>query len=80
MELLQRRGVPFRRIAFLAKEYKKIPYDTGCLPHPKYLLGDEFQRLKESRQARLMFSIYRLKNIYVFNNNGARNDALREAF
>eukprot|EP00963_Diacronema_lutheri_P008678 scaffold770_cov362-Pavlova_lutheri.AAC.2 len=78
MELLQRRGVPFRRIAFLAKEYKKIPYDTGCLPHPKYLLGDEFQRLKESRQARLMFSIYRLKNIYVFNNNGARNDALRE--
>lgn len=78
MDMLQGRGLDYLRIEFEKEEYRRITLDTDCLPHPDYLLSDEFNRLKESRQARLMFSIYRLKNIYVYNNNGARNAALRE--
>lgn len=78
MDMLEGRGLEYLRIEFIKEEYRRITLDTNCLPHPEYLLSDEFNRLKESRQARLMFAIYRLKNIYVYNNNGARNAALRE--
>lgn len=76
IKLLEVHKQHYLRIPFQPSEYKTIGFDTGCLPDPGYLFSREFERLIPEKQARLIGAVYRLKNNYVMNNNGARNFAL----
>ena len=76
--LLQNYGQPFLHIPFNSKEYKKIGWDTDCLPEPDFLLSEAFEEYNGQDRDRVIAAIYRLKNNYVMNNNGARNAALRD--
>lgn len=76
--LLREHEQPFIHIPFLQEEYAKIGFDLDCLPWRNFLESRRFRRLKEKDKNRIRVAVYRLKNNYVMNNNGARNAALKE--
>jgi glycosyltransferase involved in cell wall biosynthesis len=78
IQLLQKHNRQFLHIPFNIEEYQKIGYDTSCLPEPGYLASKEFQALDKNKQDRAIAAVYRLKNNYIMNNNGARNLALND--
>eukprot|EP00963_Diacronema_lutheri_P004101 scaffold312_cov409-Pavlova_lutheri.AAC.2 len=78
IQLFKERNVQFTRIPFEPRVYRKVLLDTGCLPTPDLLFHPEYHKLPARRKLRLLYAVYRLKNNYVLNNNGARNAALRE--
>lgn len=76
--LLNKYNQEYIHIPFKSEEYKKIGWDTDCLPKPGYFASEEFETLKDQDKNRVLGAVYRLKNNYVMNNNGARNVALRD--
>lgn len=76
--MLEAHGQPFLHIPFVAEEYRRIGWDFDALPAPGYLAGAEFRKLGPEQQDRARTALYRLKNNYVMNNNGARNASLRD--
>lgn len=76
--MLTQYGQDFVDIPFEEDVYSKIPFDRTCLPSPDFLYSDEYNELGPKQKDRLMVAMYRRKNCYVMNNNGARNTALRE--
>ena len=78
MALLDRRGQEYMRIPFELEEYRKIGFDIDALPKPGLLAGKEFESFEDVKKDRVKAALYRLKNNYVMNNNGARNAALRD--
>ena len=78
MGLLDRAGFQYVRIPFDANEYTKVGFDTDSLPEPDFLAGERFETLDEVAKGRLYAALYRQKNNYVMNNNGARNTALED--
>lgn len=66
------------QIRFDPGEYRKIGFDTDCFPEPGYLSSNKFEAFDNIKKERATVAIYRLKNNYVMNNNGARNAALRD--
>lgn len=79
MELLDRHSQPYIRIPFDSDEYRNIGWDFSVFRSPDYLHSRDFQRLDPEVKSRAVAALYRLKNNYVMNNNGARNVALRDA-
>ena len=71
-------GQPFVHIPFFAGEYQKIGWDFDTLPTRGFLYSEDFQRLELEQRDRTRTALYRIKNNYVMNNNGARNAALRD--
>lgn len=69
-----------------SKEYIDVPYsDAGLLeqafafeelPRPDFKLTEEFQNMSERNQVVVDTAIFKHKNAYLINNNGARNLAL----
>jgi len=78
IKLLEEYDQSFIHIPFIAEEYRTIGFDTDCLPYPEYLFSKSYDRLDQEQRNRRITAVYRLKNNYVMNNNGARNVALRE--
>lgn len=78
IKLLQQYNQEFIHIPFYPKEYKKIGWDTECLPEAGFLASEAFNALDEEKKGQVVAAIYRQKNNYVMNNNGARNAALRD--
>lgn len=78
IDLLGAHGQDYIHIPFVADEYLRIGLDFDALPSPDFLDSDEFGRLSREEQDRARVAAYRLKNLYVMNNNGARNIALRD--
>ncbi|MBS4176692.1 alginate lyase family protein [Lederbergia citrea] len=78
IELLQHHNQQFIHLPFLEDEYRKIGWDTDCLPKPGYLASKDFESLNSEIRKRVIAATYRLKNNYVMNINGARNAALRD--
>jgi hypothetical protein len=76
--LLERHGQEYLHLRFEPDVYRTIGWDTGLLPSPDFLDSDAFRSRSESQQNRLLTALYRLKNNYVMNNNGARNAALAD--
>ncbi|WP_110666724.1 alginate lyase family protein [Salinicola halophilus] len=76
LELLAAHDQQWIHIPFSAEEYRQIPLDFDCLPSPGYLASAEFAKLGPEQRQRLLTALYRFKNNYVMNNNGARNSAL----
>lgn len=78
IDLLERAGLKYLRIPFSRDEYRAMTWDIAGVPVEYAPHGRKFRRLNEAQQGRVLMRIYRHKNNYVMNNNGARNAALRE--
>src|SRR5690606_1658967 len=76
--LLDANGFEHVRIPFEASEYARIGFDMEILPEPGFLAGERIDSLGQAERERLFMALYRLKNNYVMNNNGARNAALED--
>lgn len=74
IDLLERNGQAYIDIPFDREAYSAVDFDFAMLPKPDYLYDLNFARLKGSEQ--IISYLYRLKNCYLMNNNGARNVAL----
>ncbi len=77
IELLEARGQSYLRIPFVAEDYRNIPWDFSTIP-AGFLAGKEFDALPEQDKARVLGALYRHRNNYLMNNNGARNVALAD--
>lgn len=78
MALLDEHGHVYTRIPFDREEYRKIGFDTEVLPRRGFLSNTKYESLKDVQKDRATLAIYRHKNNYVMNNNGARNFALAD--
>ena len=76
LALLSAHGQPVLHIPFVAAEYARIGLDVACLPAPDFLSSRRFAWLRKKQQNRILGAVHRLRNLYVMNNNGARNAAL----
>ena len=75
--LIEAHGRRFLRIAFDPEEYRQVPWRFDGLEPPGLLYRREFEALDHKTQQRVLDHVYHHKNLYVMNNNGARNVALR---
>jgi hypothetical protein len=76
--LLEARGLPYLRIPFSLDEYARQSWDMEGLPEPGYTFSKQYDELPEDFRLRLYKRLYRHKNNYLVNNNGARNAALED--
>lgn len=76
--LLEKAGMRYIHIPFDEATYRGMPWDIEGVPARYAPWSNRFSRLSESEQGRILMRLYRHKNNYVMNNNGARNAALRE--
>lgn len=67
-------------IPFRMEEYRQAWTDLGATPPECHPWSEEFQQLDALAQARIADYIGRAKNLYLMNNNGARNRALELGF
>src|SRR5690606_29758579 len=78
LALLDRAGAPYLHLPFDAGAYREAPWDIEGVPTEYAPWTDRFGKLTAGQQGRVLMRLYRHKNNYVMNNNGARNAALRE--
>ncbi|MBB5754290.1 alginate lyase family protein [Prosthecomicrobium pneumaticum] len=77
IDLLEQHGQPYLEIPFEWSVYRQIPWALDDYPIG-YLLGDAIDELPADRRDAAIAGLYRHKNNYVMNNNGARNAALAD--
>ena len=78
IKLLEEHRQRYIHIKFCPEEYERIGWDTKALPKLGYFNSKDFYYLEPREKVRVSGAVYRLKNNYVMNNNGARNTALRD--
>lgn len=78
IDLLEERGFRYFRIPFDPMEYKEIGLDEGIVPDEGSSIHDVIDSLNSDLRVRFTLAIYRHKNRYVMNVNGARNAALAD--
>lgn len=78
VDRLEHAGLGYLRIPFDPREYARMGFDTDALPAPDLLYGEAWDALDEAGRSRLLCALYRHKNNYAMNNNGARNAALED--
>lgn len=78
IKLIKQYNKRFIHIPFFEEDYKKIGWDTECFPEPAFLAGNTYISFSKEKKQRVIGAVYRLKNNYVMNNNGARNAALKD--
>lgn len=78
IDLLEQHGQKYFEIPFDAAVFSQIDWDYSAYPEPGFLSSETFHELESPEQERALTAAYRLKNIYLMNNNGARNAALAE--
>jgi hypothetical protein len=78
LALLEQAGVGHFRIPFSWQEYARSPFDAAGVPRRYAPHSKRFGRLRQDQQARVRARLYRHKNNYAMNNNGARNAALED--
>ncbi|GFE66224.1 alginate lyase family protein [Litoreibacter roseus] len=76
VQALEAAGHEYIKIPFSLDEYAAAPLDFSLFPSHQYIFGREFHDLDLPAQDRGITSIYRHRNNYAMNNNGARNAAL----
>jgi len=76
MEMLDRAGVSFFRIPFDRDEYLNVKWDMDGVSGEFAPGTPRFNKLRHGEKGRIWMRLYRHKNNYVMNNNGARNEAL----
>ena len=74
--ILERHGYGYDVIHFDPEAFKAAPWDWNVLPSPDYLVSRSYRRLIKHQRQSWEIAVYRHKNNYLMNNNGARNRAL----
>lgn len=74
---LEARGVPFTVVPFDWDVFARTSYDFAPFA-PGFFQSRAFSELTEEERQRAVVRTYVPKNLYVMNNNGARNHALAE--
>ncbi|WP_254277425.1 alginate lyase family protein [Halomonas sp. 3H] len=75
--MLKAANVEYIHIPFQLEKYQALPLDIEGVPRDFLPTGTLFSQLTAAQQSRIWMRLYRHKNNYVMNNNGARNAALR---
>lgn len=78
ISLLERHQQPYLRIAFDEAEYGRIEWDSDGFSAPDFPFSRTYLKLEAATQQSVQMHLRRLKNLYVMNNNGARNAALQD--
>lgn len=78
IELLESYDVPYTVLPFDKRAYAGLGFDFVCLDRADLLSGPDIDKFEPVKRQRLQLALYRHKNNYVMNNNGARNFALGE--
>ena len=78
IDLLENFGQPYLEIPFRAEEFAEHGWDYTAMPRPGFLSSRAFFELEPLQQERVHTATYRNKNLYLMNNNGARNAALED--
>ncbi|WP_018139572.1 MULTISPECIES: FkbM family methyltransferase [unclassified Thioalkalivibrio] len=78
IELLEQHGQSYLEIPFDAAAFAQIGWDYSAYPEPGFLSSAAFHNLEPLQQDRVLTAAYRKKNLYLMNNNGARNAALED--
>ncbi|WP_084639977.1 alginate lyase family protein [Kaistia adipata] len=78
IDLLERSGQSYTRIPFDLAEYGSIGWEANGFKREGFFLDEAFARLGDDTKLRAEVHARRVKNLYVMNNNGGRNVALRE--
>ncbi len=76
--MLREHNQPYLHIPFDWDAYATISFDWSGFPQRNFLQSEALAHMKEFQRARVETKLRRRKNLYVMNNNGARNAALRE--
>ncbi|WP_051075152.1 alginate lyase family protein [Thioalkalivibrio sp. ARh3] len=78
LRLLEEAGQEYVHIPFRWEEYRTVGWDVCGVP-ARFAPGSRgFNQLSDLMQGRVLMRLYRHKNNYVMNNNGARNAALED--
>ena len=78
INILEQHDQKYLHIPFVLEDYARIGFDHAAFPDERFFEGQPFRSLDIRKQTRAKLALYRLKNIYVMNNNGARNAALED--
>ena len=78
IRLLRDHNQTYLHLPFDWDVYATVGLDWSGFPERNFFQGENFARMKEPQRIRAETKLRRLKNLYVMNNNGARNAALRE--
>lgn len=78
VSLLEAHNQKYRVIRFDPQEYRQIGWDLDGFGAASFFDSEAFGKLDPVRSARAIDAAYRLKNLYVMHNNGARNAALED--
>ncbi|CAG8447674.1 17019_t:CDS:2 [Gigaspora rosea] len=77
IDLLKQYKKDFVRIPFIVDEYLKTDFRLEDFPEPDFFHSYEFMNFTKVAKIRTIDYTYHDKNIYVMNNNGGRNVALK---
>lgn len=78
INLLERYRKRYVDIPYSASELKEVPFCYEDLPVDHFKLTPEFSKLSDRSKTIVDAVIFKHKNNYIMNNNGARNAALAE--
>ena len=78
LRMLDEAEAPYLHIPFRWDEYRAVAWDIAGIPIEFAPFSRGFARLPDDQQGRVLMRLYRHKNNYVMNNNGARNAALAD--
>jgi len=78
IDMLETSGFGYLHIGFHPEDYRRIPWDISGAFGAYAPYTEKFASLEPPFQQRLLMRLYRHKNNYVMNNNGARNAALAD--
>lgn len=78
LRLLDQSGFSYLHIPFDRAEYGRTSWDIEGVPAEYAPWTQRFAALSAGEQGHVLMRLYRHKNNYVMNNNGARNAALRD--
>ena len=78
IKILEDHEQPYVHIGFDWNAYRSVPWNFESFPQPAFFLRGPYAEMSEYERALAEAQIRRYKNIYVMNNNGARNAALRD--
>lgn len=76
IDLLDKYGKKYLDIPYVAEEMVKTPFAFDALPIDHYKLTREYPKLSKRNKKIVDAVTLKYKNMYLMNNNGARNTAL----
>lgn len=78
LKLLDQSGYSYIHIPFILDEYLNLSWDIKGVPEKFAPYSTTYSKLSPPDRGRLTMRLFRHKNNYAMNNNGARNAALNE--